>query len=168
MTEDTAIETQSTELLRTLIRNGCVNTGEASSGHEERSVAALEDFFAGTGLSCERYTSEPGRMSLITRIEGRDPKAPTLLLMGHTDVVPVTLSGWQRDPFAAELIDGIVWGRGAVDMLNLTSTMAVATRRLATSGWRPRGTLIFLAVADEEAGGFLGAGHLVEHHADAV
>src|SRR6266850_2561565 len=165
MPDDSAIETQATELLRTLIRNGCVNTGEATSGHEERSVAALEDFFAGAGLSCERYTSQPGRMSLITRIEGRDPKAPVLLLMGHTDVVPVTPSGWQRDPFAAELVDGIVWGRGAIDMLNLTSTMAVATRRLATSGWRPRGTLIFLAVADEEAGGFLGAGHLVEPHA---
>jgi acetylornithine deacetylase/succinyl-diaminopimelate desuccinylase-like protein len=88
--------------------------------------------------------------------------------MGHTDVVPVTPSGWKRDPFAAELIDGIVWGRGAIDMLNLTSTMAVATRRLAAGGWRPRGTLIFRAVADEEAGGFLGAGHVVEHHADAV
>src|SRR5262245_3661508 len=92
MSEDTAVETQATELLRTLIRNGCVNTGEAASGHEERSVGALEDFFAGSGLSCERYTSEPGRMSLITRIEGRDPAAPTLLLMGHTDVVPVSPS----------------------------------------------------------------------------
>jgi len=168
MPEDTAIETQATELLRTLIRNGCVNTGEAASGHEDRSVDALEDFFAGSGLSCERYTSEPGRMSLITRIEGTDRKAPTLLLMGHTDVVPVNASGWQRDPFAGDLVDGIVWGRGAIDMLNLTSTMAVATRRLAASGWKPRGTLIYLAVADEEAGGFLGAGHLVEHHADAV
>jgi acetylornithine deacetylase/succinyl-diaminopimelate desuccinylase-like protein len=107
-------------------------------------------------------------MSLITRIEGTDRKAPTLLLMGHTDVVPVNASGWQRDPFAGDLVDGIVWGRGAIDMLNLTSTMAVATRRLAASGWKPRGTLIYLAVADEEAGGFLGAGHLVEHHADAV
>ena len=57
MPEDTAIETQATELLRTLIRNGCVNTGEAASGHEDRSVDALEDFFAGSGLSCERYTS---------------------------------------------------------------------------------------------------------------
>jgi len=168
MPEETAIETEATELLRTLIKNGCVNTGEASSGHEAKSVDALEDFFAGSGLSCERYTSEPGRTSLITRIEGRDPTAPTLLLMGHTDVVPVNASGWQRDPFAADLVDGIVWGRGAIDMLNLTSTMAVATRRLATRDWRPRGTLIYLAVADEEAGGFLGAGHLVEHHADAV
>ena len=168
MREDVAVETEATELLRTLIRNGCVNTGEATSGHEDRSVDALEAYFAGSGLSCERYTSEPGRMSLITRIEGTDPKAPTLLLMGHTDVVPVNASGWQRDPFAGDLVDGIVWGRGAIDMLNLTSTMAVATRRMAASGWKPRGTLIYLAVADEEAGGFLGAGHLVEHHADAV
>ncbi len=168
MREDVAVETEATELLRTLIRNGCVNTGEATSGHEDRSVDALEAYFAGSGLSCERYTSEPGRMSLITRIEGTDPTAPTLLLMGHTDVVPVNASGWQRDPFAGDLVDGIVWGRGAIDMLNLTSTMAVATRRMAASGWKPRGTLIYLAVADEEAGGFLGAGHLVEHHADAV
>jgi acetylornithine deacetylase/succinyl-diaminopimelate desuccinylase-like protein len=168
MADEATIERESTELLRTLIRNACVNTGEASSGHEDRSVDALEDFFAGSGLSCERYTSEPGRMSLITRIEGTDRKAPTLLLMGHTDVVPVNISGWQRDPFGAELVDGIVWGRGAVDMLNLTSTMAVAMRRLAKSGWKPRGTLIYLAVADEEAGGFLGAGHLVERHAEAV
>jgi acetylornithine deacetylase/succinyl-diaminopimelate desuccinylase-like protein len=80
----------------------------------------------------------------------------------------VTPSGWQRDPFGGELVDGIVWGRGAIDMLNLTSTMAVAMYRLAKSGWRPRGSLIYLAVADAEAGGFLGAGHLVERHADAV
>src|SRR5258706_13153551 len=99
MTEDTAIETQATELLRTLIRNGCVNTGEAASGHEDRSVAALEDFFAGSGLSCERYTSQPGRMSLITPIEGSDPKAPPPLLMGHTDVVPANMSGLQPDTF---------------------------------------------------------------------
>jgi len=168
MRDETAIETQATELLRTLIRNRCVNTGDPASGEEARSVDALEDFFAGSGLSCERYTSEPGRTSLITRIEGRDPKAPTLLLMGHTDVVPVNAAGWQRDPFAAELVDGVVWGRGAIDMLNLTATMAVATRRLAASGFRPRGTLIYLAVADEEAGGFLGAGHLAEHEALAV
>lgn len=168
MREDVAVETQATELLRTLIRNACVNTGEATSGHEARSVDALEDFFAGSGLSCERYTSEPGRTSLITRIEGRDPGAPTLLLMGHTDVVPVNPSGWRRDPFGAELVDGIVWGRGAIDMLNLTATMAVATRRLAAGGFAPRGTLVYLAVADEEAGGVYGAGHLVEREPEAV
>jgi len=166
--DERVAETQSTELLRTLIRNRCVNDGTEASGHEHKSVDALEDFFAGSGLSTERYTSSPGRMSLITRIQGSDPKAPTLLLMGHTDVVPVSPSGWSRDPFGGELIDGIVWGRGAVDMLNLTSTMAVATRELARSGWKPRGTLIYLAVADEEAGGNYGAGHLVEREPDAV
>lgn len=168
MRDDARIESQATELLRTLIRNGCVNTGEATSGQEARSVDALEDFFAGSGLSCERYTSVPGRTSLIARIEGTDPAAPTLLLMGHTDVVPANAAGWQRDPFGGDLVDGIVWGRGAIDMLNLTATMAVATRRLATSGFRPRGTLIYLAVADEEAGGVHGAGHLVEHQPEAV
>src|SRR5207302_4479025 len=80
MRDEQAIETESTELLRTLIRNGCVNTGEASSGHEARSVDALEAFFAGSGLACERYTSEPGRTSLITRLDGSDRRAPTLLL----------------------------------------------------------------------------------------
>ena len=168
MRDEIALEAEATELLRTLIRNACVNTGEMDSGQEQRSVDALEDFFAGSGLSCERYTSSPGRSSLITRIEGRDPAAPTLLLMGHTDVVPVSPDGWQRDPFGAELVDGIVWGRGAIDMLNLTATMAVATRRLRTSGFRPRGTLIYLAVADEEAGGEYGAQYLVERQMDAV
>src|SRR5713226_4376217 len=168
MRDEQSIETESTELLRTLIRNKCVNDGTVASGQEMRSVAALEDYFAGAGVACERHTSEPGRESLIARIEGRDPNAPRLLLMGHTDVVPVSPDGWKRDPFGGELVDGVVWGRGAIDMLNLTSTMAVATRRLAKDGFRPRGTLIYLAVADEEAGGNLGAGHLVERRPDAV
>jgi acetylornithine deacetylase/succinyl-diaminopimelate desuccinylase-like protein len=168
MPDEQSIETEATELLRTLIRNACVNDGTAASGQETRSCAALEDYFAGAGVACERYISEPGRESLIARIEGSDPRAPRLLLMGHTDVVPVSPDGWKRDPFGGELVDGVVWGRGAIDMLNLTSTMAVATRRLAKSGFRPRGTLIYLAVADEEAGGNLGAGHLVERRPDAV
>src|SRR5216684_4224263 len=168
MSDGRAVETEATELLRTLIRNKCVNDGTVGSGQETRNVAALEDYFAGSGLSCEKYTSKPGRESLIVRIEGSDPSAPRLLLMGHTDVVPVSPDGWRRDPFEGELEDGIVWGRGPIDMLNRTATMAVATRRLARSAFRPRGTLIYLAVADEEAGGTHGAGHLVEREPDAV
>ena len=102
------------------------------------------------------------------RLEGRDPDAPTLLLMGHTDVVPVNPDGWRRDPFGGELVDGEVWGRGAVDMLNLTASMAVATRHLAESGFTPEGTLIYLAVADEEALGSYGAEWLADHEADAI
>src|SRR6185295_20100752 len=106
--------------------------------------------------------------SLVARIEGSDPKAPTLLLMGHTDVVPANPDGWQRDPFGAELVDGEIWGRGAIDMLNLTASMAVATKHLAQGSFRPKGTLIYLAVADEEALGTHGAEYLTDHEWDAV
>lgn len=157
-----------TGLLQELIRNACVNDGSPASGQEKRNVEVLRDLLAPTGLAMETYEPVPGRQSLLVRWEGSDRAAPTLLLMGHTDVVPVNPEGWARDPFAAELVDGWVWGRGAIDMLNLTASMAVATRRLARSGWRPRGTLIFLAVADEEAGGDHGARWLVENRADAV
>jgi acetylornithine deacetylase/succinyl-diaminopimelate desuccinylase-like protein len=93
--------------------------------------------------------------------------------MGHTDVVPVNPDGWSRDPFAGELVragDGTteVWGRGAIDMLNTTAAMAVAFRRLAVEGFRPRGALVYFGVADEEAGGALGAEHVLEHHWDAA
>ncbi|MGZ4706870.1 MAG: M20/M25/M40 family metallo-hydrolase, partial [Acidimicrobiales bacterium] len=115
-----------TDLLQHLIRNACVNDGSVASGDEVRSADLLETFLEGTSLDLETYEPEPGRKSLVARLEGRNPDAPTLLLMGHTDVVPVNPDGWQRDPFGGELVDGTVWGRGAVDMLNLTASMAVA------------------------------------------
>lgn len=133
----------------------------------------LAQYLGDTGLEFETYEAQPGRSNLVTRIEGSDPNAPTLLLMGHTDVVPANEAHWHRDPFGGELVDdeqgrSHVWGRGAVDMLNLTASMAVATKRLAQSGFRPKGTLVYLAVADEEALGTFGASHLVEHEHDAV
>ncbi|HMF84420.1 MAG TPA: M20/M25/M40 family metallo-hydrolase [Acidimicrobiia bacterium] len=157
-----------TELLRQLIRNQCVNDGRVQSGQETKNVALLGNYLEGAGLDLERYEPQPGRASLVARIEGSDPQAPSLLLMGHTDVVPVNPDGWSRDPFGAEIVDGFVWGRGAVDMLNETATMALAFRRLADSGFKPRGTLIYLAVADEEALGTWGAKWLVENERDAV
>jgi acetylornithine deacetylase/succinyl-diaminopimelate desuccinylase-like protein len=157
-----------TDLLQRLIRNACVNDGTEESGGEVRSVDLLESYLDGTGVDMERYEPVPGRASLVARVEGSDPQAPSLLLMGHTDVVPVNADGWRRDPFGAELVDGEIWGRGAVDMLNETSSMAVAFRKLAEEGFRPRGTLSFLAVADEEALGTWGADWLLEHRADAV
>ena len=104
----------------------------------------------------------------MARIEGSDPDAPALCYLGHTDVVPANADTWSRDPFGGELVDGEVWGRGAVDMLNITASMAVAFERLARSGFRPKGTLVLAAVADEEALGSHGAGWLTEHAADAV
>src|SRR5882757_8821668 len=162
------VQTETTDLLQTLIRNSCVNNGKVASGDEVRSADVLEQYLGSTGLDIERYEPQPGRTSLVARIEGSDPSAKSLLLMGHTDVVPVNPDGWSRDPFGAEIVDGFVWGRGAVDMLNLTASQAVAFRRLANSGFRPRGTLIYLAVADEEALGRWGADWLLQHERDAV
>lgn len=156
------------DLLQQLIRNACVNDGSSESGFETRSVDTLTSYFDGAGLDIETYEALPGRGSLVARIEGSDRSAPTLMLMGHTDVVPANVDGWRRDPYAAELVDGEVWGRGATDMLNLTASMAVAVRRLSVQGFRPRGTLVYLAVADEEALGSYGAKYLVERQPDEV
>ena len=156
------------ELLQELIRNACVNDGTPESGQEVRNADTLGSYLSTSGLDVERYEPTPGRVSLVARIEGSDPGAPSLCLMGHTDVVPVNPDGWSRDPFGAELVDGEVWGRGAVDMLNLTASQAVAFRRLADTGFRPRGDLIFFAVADEEHGSAHGARWMAEHELDSI
>ncbi|MGH8945185.1 MAG: M20/M25/M40 family metallo-hydrolase [Acidimicrobiia bacterium] len=153
------------ELLQALIRNQCVNDGTTTGGQEHRSVATLIDFL---GVQGEVFEPAPGRQSLVYRIEGSDPDAPSLALVPHTDVVPVDRSGWSRDPFGAEIVDGMVFGRGAVDMLNVTAAMAAAAKPYVTGEARPRGDLILATVADEEAGGRYGAAALVEERWDLV
>lgn len=153
-------------LVQTLIRNACVNDGTPHSGQEVRSVETLIDYLGKAG---EVYEPVPGRTSVVYRIPGKRSGAPALMLMGHTDVVPVNEAGWSRDPFGAEIHDGFVWGRGAVDMLNLTAAMAVAFKPYLDGDLEPPdGDLVFLAVADEEAAGILGAKPLVEERWDLV
>ncbi len=159
---------QTTELLQQLIRNAAVNDGTPDSGQEWRQVRTLQEFFAGSGVEGVVVEPHPGRESLIVRIEGTDRSAPSLALVGHTDVVPVEPAGWERDPFGAEIVDDVLWGRGAIDMLNLTAAYAVVTRAIATSGFRPRGDLVFAAVADEESGSRFGVGWLTEHRLDLI
>lgn len=159
-------------LLQELIRNACVNDGDPDSGHEHRSVATLERWFHGSGLSWEVLEPHPGRTSLVATLPGTDPAAPTLLLLSHLDVVPAG-DGWRYDPFAGTLVDDVVWGRGALDMLYLTAAYATVIRDIASDGARPRGTLVFAALADEESGGALGARWIQDHRpellaADAV
>jgi len=156
------------ELLQALIRNACVNSGTVESGQEVRNAELIRDYLGGVGLDMEFFEAAPGRTTLVARIEGRDPDAPSLCLNGHTDVVPVTPEGWSRDPFGGDLVDGEVWGRGAVDMLNLTASMAVTIRYLAKTGFRPSGDLVFLAVADEESGSAYGARWMADNHADLI
>ena len=153
------------ELLQQLIRNGCVNDGTPESGHEHRSVATLQDFF---GIRGEIFEPAPGRQSLIYRVEGSDHQTPDLALVPHVDVVPADPSGWSVDPFGAQIIDDMVYGRGAVDMLNVTAAMAVAARPYITGEEPTKGDLVFVALADEEAGGVLGAKPLVEQRWDRV
>lgn len=174
--EDTArpgLTAATVELLQTLIRNACVNDGTVGSGGESRNADVLQAYVDVPGVDVERWEPAPGRASFVARLAGRDPSAPSLCLMGHTDVVPVHPDGWSRDPFGGELVrnrDGVeeVWGRGAVDMLNLTASMAVAFRDLAERGARPRGDLVYFAVADEEAGSSYGARWVADHHPDAI
>jgi acetylornithine deacetylase/succinyl-diaminopimelate desuccinylase-like protein len=156
---------QPVDLLRALIRNACVNDGTVESGQEHRSVATLQDFIGGEGMIFE---PAPGRQSVVYRVPGSDPDAPSLALVPHLDVVPADPAGWNADPFAAEVIDGWVYGRGAVDMLNVTAAMATAVRPYIAGELQPAGDLIFAAVADEESGSRYGAEPLVEQHWDLV
>jgi acetylornithine deacetylase/succinyl-diaminopimelate desuccinylase-like protein len=160
------------ELLRELVRAACVNDGSVSSGQEVRGVRVLRRFLAeavarGT-LETQVFEAAPGRASLVARVRGTDPDAPALGLVGHLDVVPVSPDHWLRDPFGAELIDGEVWGRGTVDMLYLTAAFAAVLREVALASTPPRGDLVLLAVADEEAGSEYGLNWLLREHADAI
>jgi acetylornithine deacetylase/succinyl-diaminopimelate desuccinylase-like protein len=159
---------ETVELLQTLIRNECVNDGTAESGFETRNADVLQTFVEGAGVDIERWEPTPGRASFVARVRGTHPGAASLCLMGHTDVVPVNAAGWRHDPFGAEVIDGELWGRGAVDMLNLTASMAVVFRSLVRRGFRPKGDLVYFAVADEEAGSAHGARWVATEHADAI
>lgn len=149
-------------LLQNLIQNGCVNYLTADSGQETKNADTLEAFFAGTDVRVERYEPHPGRVSIAFTVEGTDPSAEPLTLLGHTDVVPVDEDKWTHNPFGGEIVEGRVFGRGATDMLYITAAMAACVRDVAR-GERPRGTLTFVGCADEEARGGLGAAWLAQH-----
>lgn len=159
--------TEEAELLRALIRNGCVNDGRHVVG-EEPNADALRAVLEGCGVDIEAVDPEPTRRSLVVRLPGTDPSAPTLLLLAHTDVVPVTRDRWTHDPFGGELVDGFVWGRGALDMLGYAATMALAVRDHARQGRRGRGDIVFAAVADEEMLGSLGTTWLMDHRPELL
>ena len=120
MTDRTPTELTDTtvDLLQQLIRNACVNDLTADSGQEVRNAETLEAFFAEalgedfSVVSVRRFEPHPGRVSVAFTIEGSDPSAEPLTLLGHTDVVPVDEPKWTKDPFGAELIRGRIYGRG--------------------------------------------------------
>lgn len=162
---DSTLYDDTLALLQQLIRNACVNDLTPDSGHEVRNADTLERFFAGTPVEIQRYESHPGRVTIVVTVPG-DPDKEPLTLMGHTDVVPVDEPKWTKPPFDAVIEDVKLYGRGAVDMLFITATMAAVTRDVAQRG-NPGGTLAFVGMADEEARGGLGSIWMDKHHPEA-
>ena len=120
------------------------------------------------GFECELLAAEPERPNLVARLRG-SADGPTLAYLGHVDTVRADAAEWTRDPWGGDLVDGWVWGRGALDMKGQVASELAAALELGRSGWRPAaGELLLVITADEEAGGDLGARWLCEQHPDKV
>lgn len=154
------------DICRDLIRIDTSNYGDSSGPGERKAAEYVAALLEEVGLATTVLESEPGRANVVTRLTGENPDRPALLLHGHLDVVPAQAGDWRVDPFAAEVADECVWGRGAVDMKDMDAMILAAVRGLARSGRRPPRDLIVAFVADEEAGGTYGARWLVDHHRD--
>ncbi|MFP5219777.1 MAG: M20/M25/M40 family metallo-hydrolase [Actinomycetes bacterium] len=157
-------EDEVVDLCRDLIRIDTTNDGSGRSVPGERQAAELvAGWLSEVGLEPELVESAPGRTSVVARMEGTDPSRDALLIHGHLDVMPAEPKEWTYDPFAGEIADGCLWGRGAVDMKDMDAmTLAVVRDRLRT-GRRPERDVVLAFLADEEAGGVWGAGWLVDH-----
>jgi acetylornithine deacetylase/succinyl-diaminopimelate desuccinylase-like protein len=151
------------ELLQDLLRTRTINP----PGEEAAAAGILEAYLSAAGLKTKILDSPQGRSSLIARLEGPHDR-PALVLLSHSDVVPVEEEKWSRDPFGAEVADGFIWGRGALDMKSIAVMHAVAVAALAGSKRAPTREVILVMAADEEAGGGEGARWLVEEHPDRV
>jgi acetylornithine deacetylase/succinyl-diaminopimelate desuccinylase-like protein len=152
-----------THLLQELIRVNTVNP----PGNETAAAELLRDYLAESGVESELYAKVPERANLVARLPGRGA-GPSLLLLSHTDTVVADPAEWQVDPWSAELRDGEIWGRGALDMKGEVAASAVAIASLAREGFEPAGDLIFVAAADEEVGDGFGLPWLCEEHPEAV
>ena len=149
-------------IARDLIRFDTTNYGEGKSNGETDAAEYLAAHLTKMGLTPQLFDSEPGRTSVIARVEGADPTKPALVVHGHSDVVPAQPDNWSVDPFAGEVKDGMLWGRGAVDMKNMDAMMITALQDILGSGRQPGRDLVIAFFADEEAGGVLGSHYLVD------
>ena len=163
------------EHLRALIRIPSVNppglvdgaAGRDSNGAETAAAAYCAEVLTSAGISAQVLETLPGRGSCFARLPATVPHPdPPLVLLSHVDVVPVDVESWSHDPFGAELIDGVVWGRGAVDMKDMVAMELSVMLALVRAGTGRRRDVIFAAVCDEEAGGVHGAGHWAAERPD--
>lgn len=152
-----------TDLLSRLIQIDSTNP----PGNETAAAELLRDYLEANGVACELYARVPERANLVARLPGTGD-CPSLLLLGHTDVVLADPAEWSIPPFSGEVRDGEVWGRGALDMKSQVAAEAVALASLAREGFKPKGDLILAATADEEVGDAFGLEWLCQAHPDAV
>ena len=163
MTNDD-LQQETTDVLQQLVRFNTVNP----PGNERPAIEYLEQYLQQAGFRTEVLATVEERPNLIADLDG-DEDGPTLCFLGHVDTVLADPSEWSHDPWSADLADGFLWGRGAIDMKSQVAAEAVAAAALAREGWRPRrGGLKLVFVADEETGGDVGARWLTENHPDKV
>jgi acetylornithine deacetylase/succinyl-diaminopimelate desuccinylase-like protein len=153
---------------RNIVRFATVNTGVMPTGNETPCCEYIRSRLAAEGIAGAITESAPGRGNLVARLQGTSG-GPSLLFMSHLDVVPVEDAGaWRYPPFAAEVADGKIWGRGSDDCKAVTTAAYFATVLLKRQGLPLRGDLIFTATADEESGGNYGYGWLAEHAPETI
>ncbi len=153
-------------LLRDLIRIPTVNRGDGE-GDERAAAERIAEEMRAAKLEPKILEKKPGRTNVVTRVKGKGDKPP-LLLNAHLDVVEADASKWRHDPFGAEIVDGYIWGRGAIDMKHMAAMSARVMALLAERRAELERDVIFAGVADEEAGCALGSIFLAEEHADEV
>lgn len=155
---------ETASIARDLIRFDTSNRGEGDANPESDAAAYVSRYLEQLGLAPVTIESAPGRASVIARVAGADASLPALVLHGHLDVVPADPANWSVDPFAGVVKDGMLWGRGAVDMKDMCAMMLTAVAELLRAGEQPRREVILAFFADEENGGVFGAHYLVTHH----
>jgi acetylornithine deacetylase/succinyl-diaminopimelate desuccinylase-like protein len=153
-------EDEVVDLCRDLIRIDTSNPVKPERPAAEYVAEKLTD----VGLTPQLFESEPGRASVIARMEGSDSSRGALLIHGHLDVVAADPAHWQIDPFAGEIKDGCLWGRGAVDMKDMDAMSLAVIRQWMREGRKPPRDIVIAYLADEEAGGRMGAHWLVDNH----
>ena len=164
MPERADLERRTVELLRRLIRFNTVNP----PGNEAAVQEFLRELLTAAGFECELLSAVDGRPNLVARLRA-ESDGPTLCLLGHVDTVLADPSQWKLDPWAGELRDGSVWGRGAIDMKSQVAAEAASAIALVEEGWRPQaGELLLVFTSDEETGAVAGAQWLCREHPDKV
>lgn len=155
---------ETARIARDLIRFDTSNRGGGDANPEADAAAYVSAFLRTLGLDPVTIEAAPGRASVVARVSGSDPSLPALVLHGHLDVVPADPANWSVDPFAGVVKDGMLWGRGAVDMKDMDAMILTAIAELLRAGEQPRRDTILAFFADEENGGTFGAHYLVAHH----